>query len=99
MKCQAFTQRRLTESKQQHRGSKGQNFQAESATNAAATLHPVQSQTHTKVVFSESPFFPFLIVKLFFLMSNLNLPSLSLKPLHLVLLLHAFVRNPSQDLL
>ena len=34
-----------------------------------------------------------LIVKNFFLISNLNLPSVSLKPLSLVLSLHAFVKS------
>ncbi|KAK4822238.1 hypothetical protein QYF61_011879 [Mycteria americana] len=36
-----------------------------------------------------------LIVKNFFLISSLNLPSFSLKPLPLVLSLHALVKSPS----
>ena len=36
-----------------------------------------------------------LPVKNFFLTSNLNLPSFSLKPLRLVLLLHGLVKSPS----
>jgi len=38
---------------------------------------------------------PILIVKNFFLISNLNLPFFSLKPLSLVLSLHAPVKSPS----
>ena len=40
-----------------------------------------------------------LTVKTFFLTSNLNLPSLSLKPLPLVLSLQALVKSPSPALL
>jgi len=40
-----------------------------------------------------------LIVKNFFLISNLNLPSFSLKPLSLVLSCHALVESPSPALL
>jgi len=36
-----------------------------------------------------------LAIKNFFLISNLNLPSFSLKPLPLVLSLHGLVKNPS----
>jgi len=40
-----------------------------------------------------------LRVKNFFLVSNRNMPSFSLKPLHLVLLLHVLVKSPSPTFL
>jgi len=43
--------------------------------------------------------FTTFIVKNFFLRSDLNLPSFSLKPLLLVLSLHALVKSPSPALL
>lgn len=98
-KCQAFTlprtPRRLAGSKRHHRGSQ-RKFHAEFVSNAAAPLHPVQPQTDTRVVFSKPPFifsFPHLNQFLSSLNCNLNLPSFSLKLLHLVLPLQTLVKS------
>lgn len=96
MECQAFalprTPRRLTGSKQHQRRSH-KKFHAEFVPNGAASLHPVQPQTDTRVAFLNHSFFPPSESFFFFSYTHLNLPSFTLKWLGLVLPLQTSVKS------
>lgn len=82
MKCQAFTllrtPRRLAGSKRHHTGSQSFTLNLYQM-QQHPSLHPVQPQTDTRVVFSKPPFFFSSHLNQFFsfLTCNLNLPSFS----------------------